>query len=407
MINHQAFFEYLAGADQTSSEWQPVVAGLAVLRLVDAQVEQANNSVTDWASTESVRTAVGAISTGDPVRAILLSLVDSASGGKADREKIGRGLLAYARALNFEGKWRLACDVFATADSLAGAPANPSISIDANIGLGAAARQLADWDTAAHAFARATHIADAIGDKASALLVDVRRATVHIHRGNLPEAEALITETVEQARARNYTNVIGLALHARSSVAFHRGRYADAVRIGYEALEEMGDSSERDGMLSDIAASFGALGINDAARDGYLIVSATAQSQWVRWQADVNLMELASTEGNELEFNNYLRTLAESPLPPRQRVWYHIYAGEGLQRFGKDGETSLMKAISIAEQNQLHQLAHQARVSLAELTSQETKRRETAAPPSDIDPSLRWIVSELSSLREAAVGSLS
>ena len=406
MINHQAFFEYLAGADQTSAEWQPAVAGLAVLRLLDSRLEQSAGSEADWASIESVKSAIGAISTGNPLRAILFSLVDSASAGKADTEKIGRGLLAYARALNFEAKWRLACDVFATADKLAGTPENPSISIDANIGLGAAARQLADWDRSAHAFARATHIADAIGDKASALLVDVRRATVHIHRGNLPEAEALITQTITDARAGNYKDVIGLALHAKWSVAFQRGQYAESARIGYEALEQMDDSAARDGMLSDLAASFGAMGMHDAARDGYLIVSATAQSQWVRWQAEINLMELAFIEGNEAEFDRYRRALAEAPLPPKWRVSYEMYAGQGLQRFGNDGTASVEKAISIAEANQLYQLAHEARVALAGLESQETRRQETAAPPSDIDPSLRWIVSELNSLREAAVGSL-
>lgn len=404
MISHQAFFEHLANADQNSPAWQPVVAGLAVLRFVDSKLGDDIGS-DDWAHLESIRGAVNGISEGDPVRSILMSIIDAVSNGETQRAAVGRALLAYGRALNFEGRWSLACEVYATADTIAGAPANPSISIEANIALGAAARQLADWDRSAYAFARATHIADAIGDRASALLVDVRRATVHMHRGNLPEAEALITETVNAARAGNYKNVIGLALHARSSVAFHRGQYADAVRLGYEALEEMGDSSERDGMLSDIAASFGAMGMNDAARDGYLIVSATAQSQWVRWQAESNLMELAFLEGDELEFNKYMRALAQSPLPPRQRAWYHIYVGQGLQRFGRDGEASLLKAISIAEQNHLHQVAHEAQVALAELKSQETTRRKTAAPPSDIDPSLRWIVSELSSLREAAVSS--
>jgi hypothetical protein len=406
MINHQAFFEYLSSADQNSPAWQPVVAGLAVLRFVDSRLGDEASGESDWAHLESVKSAVNGISEGDPVRSILLSLIDAAGKGVEQRATVGRALLAYGRALNFEGKWSLVCDVYATADRLAGAPANPDVSIRANIGLGAAARQLAQWEKSANALARATHIADAIGDNASLLLIDVRRATTYMLRGNLPEAEALMRETVNQARASNFKEALGLALHGRASIAFHKSDYADAVRFGYEALEVMGDSSERDGVLADIASAFGAMGINDAARDGYLIVSATAQSQWVRWQADVNLMELAFIEGNEEQFNKYRDALADAPLPPKLRAFYFIFSGQGLQRFGKNGEASVQEAISIAERNQLHQLAHQAQVALSELKSKETIRRETAAPPSDIDPSLRWIVSELSSLREAAVGSV-
>ena len=404
MISHQAFFEYLAGADQNSPAWQPVVAGLAVLRLVDSRLGDGVNDE-DWAHLESIRSAVNGISEGDPVRSVLLSIIDAASKGDTQRATVGRALLAYGRALNFEGKWSLVCDVYATADRIAGAPAHPDISIRANIGLGAAARQMAQWDKSAHAYARATHIAETVGDTAGVLLVDVRRSTTLMLRGNLPEAEALAIETVNKARAGNFKEPLALALHSRCSIAFHKEQYADAVRLGYEALEEMGDAAERDGVLEDIAASFGAMGMNDAARDGYLIVSAIAQSQWVRWTAMVNLMELAFIDGNEMEFNKYVKELGDAPLPPKLRAWYHIYEGQGRERFGNDGEACIQQAISIAEQYQLHQVAHQAQVALAELKSQETKRRETAAPPSDIDPSLRWIVSELSSLREAAVGS--
>jgi len=402
MIRHQAFFEFLAGSDQTSSAWQPVVAGIATLRLVDSRLDE-SGSEPDWASVESVKTAIGALREGDPVRAILFSLVEAASNKETRRAAVGNGLLAYGRALNFEGKWALVCDVYSAADQIAGAPANPDISIKANIGLGAAARQMAQWDKSANAYARATHIANAIGDHASVLSVDVRRATTLMLRGNLPEAEALMTETLKQARVSNYNDVIGLALHGRSAIAFHREDYADAVRFGYEALEEMGDSVERDGVLADLASAFGAMGINDAARDGYLIVSATAQSQWVRWQADINLMELAFIEGNEREFDKYLQALADAPLPPKLRASYHLFGGQGLQRFERDGRSWLEVAISIAEENQFHQVAHDARVALVDFQSQETARRRVEKRRSDIDPSVRWIVSELSSMRESVM----
>jgi hypothetical protein len=145
--------------------------------------------------------------------------------------------------------------------------------------------------------------------------------------------------------------------------------------------------------------------MNDAARDGYLIVSVTAQSQWVRCQATINLMELAAIEDDEAEFNGRATELEAMPLDPRQIGVFHLFRGQGLRRFGKmeDAEASVEKAIAIAEANQLHKLAHEAEVAMAELRSQETSRRVTVTPPSDIDPSLRWIVSELSSMRESVM----
>src|SRR6476660_6206119 len=188
MISHQAFFEFLAGSDQTSSGWQPVVAGIATLRLVDSRLDESGLEA-DWASVESVRTAISAMKEGDPIRTILSTLVDAASEGKPSRAKIGRALIAYGKALNFESRLALACEVCESADKLAGAPANPDISIDANIRLGSAARRMLNWERSEHAYTRAAHIANAIGDAESALLVEVRRATTHMLRGNLPEAE--------------------------------------------------------------------------------------------------------------------------------------------------------------------------------------------------------------------------
>jgi hypothetical protein len=257
------------------------------------------------------------LSQGDPVRGILLQLIDSIAGEEINLEAVGRGLIAYGRALNFEGRWGLACDVFGTADRIAGAPHHVAISIDSNIALGAAARRMSDWEKSAHAYSRAYHLADTIADKSSVLLVEEGRATTHMVRGNLPAAESMINGVIDEARAAGLNNVLGRALHSRMTLLHQRGQYADAVRIGHEALEVMTDLTQRDGVLSDIAAAFGGMGMNEPARDGYLIVAATAQSQWVRWQATLNLMELAALDGREADFDVYARELGNAPLDPR------------------------------------------------------------------------------------------
>lgn len=407
MISHQAYFEFLAGSDQNAPAWHPSVAGLAVLRLIDSRLVGESGGTSDWASLESARSAVTALNEGDPVRAILLQLIDAVAGDEIPREAIGRGLLGYGRALNFEGQWALACDVFATADRIAGAPDEARISIESNIALGAASRRMGDWDTSAHAYARAAHLADTLGDESAALLVEVGRATTHMVRGNLPAAESMLECVINQARAGGLNDVLGRALHLRASIAHLMGEYADAVRAGYEALEVMTDLTARDGLISDIAAAFGGLGLRDAARDGYLIVVATAQSQWVRWQATLNLMELAALDDREMDFDAYAREMESAPLDPKLRAHYYLFLGTGQQRLGKDAEAeaSFAEGLAVAEKNQLHQIAHEATIALESLKSHAAPRRELVTPAGEVPLSLRKIASELSDLREAAMSS--
>jgi hypothetical protein len=239
------------------------------------------------------------------------------------------------------------------------------------------------------------------------LLVQEGRATTQMVHGNLPAAESTINEVIDEARSAGLANVLGRALHSKMTINHQRGDYAEAVRIGHEALEVMTDLTGRDGLISDIAAAFGGLGMNEAARDGYLIVAATAQVQWLRWQATLNLMELAALDDRETDFDAYARELENAALDPRLRSHYYIYLGTGQQRFGKDAqaEASITEGLSIAEKNQLHQIAHEATVALATLRSHAASKRALIAPPTEVPLFLREIALELSDLREAAMSS--
>jgi tetratricopeptide (TPR) repeat protein len=409
MVKHQAYFDFLACSDQSASEWQPVLAGLAVLRLVDSRIDvDESHRERDWASFESVRHVVTAVRVGDPVRAILLRLIETVNNKKIEREDIGQGLLSYGRALNFAGRWALACDVFASADRAAGAPANPRLSVEANIAHGAAARRMGDWTGSADAYARAAHIANTVGDSSGALQVDVGVANNQMARGNLPAAESLLDNVIERARADGFNEVLGLALHSRASVAHLKGGYADAVRLGHEALEATSNLTARDAILSDIAAAFAGMGMCDAARDGYLIVAVTAQSQWVRWQASLNLMELAATDGRESDFDAYAKELDVAPLDPRLRAYYFIFLSAGQQKFGRQeaAEASLAEGLEFATKNQLHQITHEAQVAMAELKSRAGSRTERVAPPAEVPSNIRHVATALSDLlREAAASS--
>jgi hypothetical protein len=409
MLKHAVYFDLLGSLDENAPERRSTLAGLLVLRLVDWRLDDgASHEAAAWASVESIRRVLLEVSEGDPIRATLLNLLDTASVEKLDPVEVGRALMSYGRALNFTSRWALAADVFETVDKVAAPRLVPRLSIAANIALGAASRRAGGWDASAHAYSRAMHIAHAVGDEAALLQIDVGIANTDITRGNLPGAESLLDNVIERARSAGFDAVLGMALHSRVTVAHQRGLFADAVRLGYNALEVTTDRTARDAILGDLAAAFGGLGMHDAARDGYMIVAVTSQSQWARWQATLNLMELAAMDGQESLFDEYVRELEQAPLPPRLRAYYLLFMGNGQRAFGRHAaaESSLAGGFEFATRNQLHQIAHEASNAIAALQSRQTvslpATTTDASPPA---AAVAGVAAALSGLRHAATSS--
>src|SRR6476620_7935689 len=74
---HLPFFAELAGLDERDTAWRSVSAGLVVLRLVDAWIEEGAAAVAaDGWGVRSVEAAIEEMPAGQPARAVLASVVD-------------------------------------------------------------------------------------------------------------------------------------------------------------------------------------------------------------------------------------------------------------------------------------------------------------------------------------------
>ena len=197
-----------------------------------------------------------------------------------------------------------------------------------------------------------------------------------------------------------------MALHSRASIAQRRGEHAEGVKLGYEALNLCAKPAARDAVLADIAAGLSELGMIDAARDAHLILANTSQMEWVRWQATINLMEMAGREENEDAFESYASQLSATKLSPAHKAYFLLFRGEGLATFGKYGEAeeNLRAAVSFAADNQLHQIAFEADAALSRLhaTQSEARREKASRVPATWSEDLTHVVAGLSHLREAA-----
>jgi tetratricopeptide (TPR) repeat protein len=308
-------------------------------------------------------------------------------------------LMAYARSLDLDAKWALAADVYETVIAHVHPIEESDVAITAHIRAGHCLRNVGDLDASCARFDLATGLAQSAGDILGVLSAQIGTAKVAIARGNLPYAEKLLESTVARARDENLNDIQALALHDRADVAHMRGNYELAIRLAYEALNKSNDMPNRDRILNDIAGSFYMLGVRSAARDAYLILEATAQEQYARWIASINLMQIAAEEGSTPLFERYRRSLTSAELPPTLRVEALIHIGDGYEALG-DPERAiepLRRAHSLADAYSFHRLVFTAEKKLEGLGT-----RERGAKPSEppVPHGVKEIAAELRTIRE-------
>jgi len=406
MIRHQVYFDTLGSMQEDSASWCAVFAGLSVLRLVDAYTDTGSSiDPANWAQLHSVRAAIEQIGEGDTVRGALTCVLEEVTNRRAIDEAVCRSLLVYGRALDHGAAWGLAIDVFSTVAKLTRPEKNAKLAVEAHVAVGGSARRNGDWDTSARAYSQAAFIADTLGDRRGVLTVQVGIANTYMAKGNLPQAQTILDDVLVQARDQEFPQVQAVALHSRAVLAAHKGDHSEGLKLAHEAFNLTTNPAERDVVLDDIAAMFTLLGLYDAARDSHLIVAATTQSELVRGQATINLMELAGLDGMPEAFDAYARELAHTQLGPWYRAHYLLYLGEGMNRLGRReaSEEALKEAISFADANQIHQVSFKAQSALSAVRSAARSSQPFVAPLACVPEEVSTVVRAMSELRKTAV----
>ena len=405
MLRHLPFFEALAATDEGTPEWRAATAGVGVMRLVDEWAAGGPDLRNRW-GVHAVRLAVEAMPEGRPARAVLLGLVELLGATpRADADVLAARLLAYGHVLDLEGRYDLAADVFETLVAIAGDATLVDVAYDAGMRLGYCLRMLGRLDDAGRAYGGAREAAERLAEPAKRLRVRVADAKMALARGNLPAAAAILDETIAAAGTPALDEVKAIALHDRAAVAFTAGQVEAAVHFAYDALGRTGDSLARDRVLSDLAAMFVQLGLHAPARDALLVLMATAQEQYTRWMASINLLELAALDGAELVFEQYRRELATAALPVDLAASFHLVAGQGCRRFGRldAARTALRAAAGLAERHALHQLSFEAERELAAMDRAEPAVGQPAGrAATQTPPSLRPVATAIRELRMLA-----
>jgi tetratricopeptide (TPR) repeat protein len=404
-IHHLAFFEALAELpDESCPEWCVTSAGLLTLRFVDAWEYEGEELVRSdsWTMHSLLRT-IKQIDARDSKRALLMNIVDTMRSVKRPgMTVIAPRLMAYARALQFDAKWALAADVYSAVLRQVGLFEDPSLTIQAYMQLGACNRVLARWDEARAAYSLAGELAEVVKDTEGMLRARLTEANVLIDRGNLPQAEEILDQTIRDAGRADLHTLRGLALQDRGVVARQRGQFEDAVRFGYEALCNLHEPAARDRAIADLAVAFHEIGLLSAARDANLMLAATACEQYTRWVALINLMELAAIDRREPVFEQYRRELATVELPATLAANYHYYASQGYCAFGRleEGKAAMAQAIKIAETHRIGEVLIRAEEGLRKIEMGEVGT--TVSSPPNLSHDVEKVATAIQEMRATA-----
>ena len=161
-MRHVPFFTELATLEETDISWRAVTAGLVVLRLVDAWVEEGVSVVSaDSWGVRSVRAAIDDVPDGTPARTILNGIVDALATSRAgDLHAVAPRLMAYAKSLDLDAKWSLAADVYETILAHVHPVEDADVAFNALLRRGHCLRELGAYTTASAIFATAAEVAN-------------------------------------------------------------------------------------------------------------------------------------------------------------------------------------------------------------------------------------------------------
>ncbi len=379
-LRHLPFFDFAAAHDESSPEWREAAAGLVVLRLVDTWLDEGRRVLNDdERGVERVRACIDDVHDGSVIHSLLHRVLDAMQEQDPDIHCIVKPLMAYGRALEFDVHWQLAEDVYQTLLAHLHPVEDSDASIAAHLRLGQCYRNLNRVDDALDAFMSVADIGASTGDLVAVLSARIGEATMAVIRGNIALAERLLDETIARAQGPAMQDVRSRALHDRANVAQRRGNFELGVQLAYQALSQSQSATEKDRIVNDIGLMFMEMGVFSGARDAFLVLAATAQEQYVRWGAMLNLLEIGQRTGARVQFEQARRVLAAADLPPQMATHFELTQGEAYYRFGElaKAQLHLRRALALAGEHNFSELLFDAERALAAL-DREAPRPEVA-----------------------------
>jgi hypothetical protein len=405
-LKHLAFFEVLAGCGEDSAFGRSATAGLLSLRLIDHWILAGPQMVQpESVSVRSVRNAIMAMPAHEPLREVLLGIVNTMQTlREVDMQPVLPRLAAYASLLERRSEYKLAADVYETVIRLGEEEFDGDVVVDAYLRLGFCYRTLSVFDSAERAFVDGGRIAKRRKEVARELRSRIGLAHVVMFRGNLPGADEQFVTIFSDCERTGCTAEMAASLHGRAVVAMRRGAIRTATCLAYDALQQTSSAIERERLLADISAMLILEERFDAAYDALLIIDATAISESIRVGAKVNLTALAARKGDREMFDRARASVPTHDMLPEVEVNFLIESARGCRAFGRgeEGESLLLSAQVLAVAHGLNRSLFEIEQMLAGATVVSARKEggrfdEVETSTAHVERGLRELAAALNS----------
>lgn len=365
------FYDALAEADETNPRWDELVAGMAVLRVVESAVsgdERSAAVIHDRARgyVQRVREVTR--------RHTLVAIMDVATpmvrGDETQLSILAGRMMAYGLRLHADASFAPAIDVFATVEALS--ERDPDVLMQAIQRRAFALRCLQRFDDAADAYRHLTAIAARCASPTAPVMVleaELGLGKVLIERGNLPAAEEAVQAVRHRAEQLGATTVLTKALIDLAAIAGIRRRPAASIAYDREALGIVADPQERERLLFNMAHAFRELSRPQPARRIALHVAGRSALAEHRAHAQLLLYHLAIDDSDWPRADAYRSALRDMHLSPRLGAEYYETVSRHYAAIGATDPALMMlqRMLEVAEEHRLAELTIRAEQSMADV----------------------------------------
>jgi len=409
-LKHVAFLEAMDRMPEGDAARKPMEAAFLTLRVLD-QWMWLGTDVSDPTSQvlTAAKTAVQTATKEDAEVASALNGILEAIVllHEPDAQPVLPRVFALGGLYEQRGATALAGDVYSSVVKYVDSRAHFDLAYDALMRQAFCLRIEGVFDHAQRSYEAAGALAARARDRSRVLHSRIGEAKVQWNKGNLPAADAGLTEVVSELTALKDERVLPIALHDLACVARARDDVPRALRLAVDAFRRSTNEVEKERVLADIALLLSLTGAYETARAALTVIESGTRVQESRWFARMNLMDLGARQGSEPLFEQYRRSLENESLPPRHLAGYLRDAGKGFATFGNfdAAESTLKKGLDVAARHGLHQYSFDIDAALKDLQQVRTERAKSRLPAVSAPPDIEALIADLT--RNASVATVS
>ena len=405
---HEPFLE-MAGTSGDQISRDTARAAFLTLRVVD-RLAGAMPSYSPESVEYQIRAATEFVAKNecDPETASLFAAALAAAGNAlddGDTREIWPPLIRFGRTLEGELRLNEALDVYET---LLGLDSGHEDEAMTRIWRARALRLAGRLDDSLAEYRVAGTVARSIGFAHADFRSRLGQASTHKKKGNLPEAERLAKQVIDEARLSGDRLMEAMALHSVGDCLMYEGRDCEAIPLLFAAFEIYEHKADRTRALSDLGIALKNLGQFVASKHAFSLALRDCATAGMRINTMLELLEVAALIDDSKAFADWKSELdaVRDVMQPDATVDFYIKMGQGLSMFGDVDEAliCLRKAISLAENYDLNTYLFRAGQLLERLEEPETESRGTSPQEGGAHPEIQYVAQQLEVLHVGVTG---